>query len=143
MRFIGFECPADVLYSDSFVSQFDTLNSHRISHVPKFAANLTMLFNELPFLDRFAASASAGFDGVEYLFPYAFPARVLAERLRASGGRTGTERNTRIRPRIQPIRSFRTSPEPICLAEDARRRNKCLPRNPAGKNPALQDGKPR
>jgi hydroxypyruvate isomerase len=53
--------------------------------VPKFAANLTMLFNELPFLDRFAASAAAGFVGVEYLFPYAFSARVLAERLRTCG----------------------------------------------------------
>jgi hydroxypyruvate isomerase len=53
--------------------------------VPKFAANLTMLFNELPCLDRFAASAAAGFGGVEYLFPYAFPAGVLAERLRTCG----------------------------------------------------------
>ncbi len=35
----------------------------------KFAANLTMLFNELPFLDRFAAAKAAGFSGVEYLFP--------------------------------------------------------------------------
>jgi hydroxypyruvate isomerase len=50
--------------------------------MPKFAANLTMLFNELPFLERFEASAAAGFTGVEYLFPYAFPAEVLAERLR-------------------------------------------------------------
>ena len=37
--------------------------------VPKFAANLTMLFGELPFLDRFAAAKAAGFSGVEYLFP--------------------------------------------------------------------------
>jgi hydroxypyruvate isomerase len=53
--------------------------------MPKFAANLTMLFNELPFLERFEASAAAGFAGVEYLFPYAFPAEVLAERLRDFG----------------------------------------------------------
>jgi hydroxypyruvate isomerase len=53
--------------------------------MPKFAANLTMLFNELPFLERFAASAAAGFTAVEYLFPYAFPAEVLAARLRESG----------------------------------------------------------
>src|SRR4030081_1994579 len=53
--------------------------------MPRFAANLTMLFNELPFLERFAASAAAGFTAVEYLFPYAFPAEVLAERLRDSG----------------------------------------------------------
>ncbi len=38
--------------------------------MPKFAANLTMLFGELPFLDRFAAAKAAGFSGVEYLFPY-------------------------------------------------------------------------
>jgi hydroxypyruvate isomerase len=38
--------------------------------VPKFAANLTMLFGEQPFLDRFAAAKAAGFSGVEYLFPY-------------------------------------------------------------------------
>src|SRR5438094_867493 len=40
--------------------------------MPKFAANLTMLFNEMPFLDRFAAAKAAGFSGVEYLFPYDF-----------------------------------------------------------------------
>jgi hydroxypyruvate isomerase len=39
--------------------------------MPKFAANLTMLWNELDFLDRFDAAAKAGFKGVEYLFPYA------------------------------------------------------------------------
>jgi hydroxypyruvate isomerase len=49
--------------------------------MPKFAANLTMLFNELPFLDRFQAAREAGFKGVEYLFPYAFEAGALAERL--------------------------------------------------------------
>jgi hydroxypyruvate isomerase len=53
--------------------------------MPKFAANLTMLFNELSFLERFEASAAAGFTGVEYLFPYAFPAEQLAERLRTCG----------------------------------------------------------
>ena len=40
--------------------------------MPRFAANLTMLFNELPFLDRFQAAAEAGFHGVEYLFPYGY-----------------------------------------------------------------------
>ncbi|MCA1406647.1 hydroxypyruvate isomerase [Ensifer sp. IC3342] len=38
--------------------------------MPRFAANLTMLFNEAPFLDRFSLAAKAGFEGVEYLFPY-------------------------------------------------------------------------
>jgi hydroxypyruvate isomerase len=49
--------------------------------MPKFAANLTMLFNELPFLDRFAAAADAGFSGVEYLFPYDFDKNELAGKL--------------------------------------------------------------
>jgi len=37
--------------------------------MPKFAANLSMLFQDLPFLDRFEAAAKAGFKGVEFLFP--------------------------------------------------------------------------
>ena len=49
--------------------------------MPKFAANLTMLFNELPFLDRFAAAKAAGFGGVEFLFPYDFEKVVLREKL--------------------------------------------------------------
>ncbi len=49
--------------------------------MPKFAANLTMLFNEVDFLDRFAAAAKAGFSGVEYLFPYDYPKQQLVERL--------------------------------------------------------------
>ncbi len=53
--------------------------------MPKFAANLTMLFNEEPFLDRFAAAAKAGFRGVEFLFPYAYQKEELAERLKANG----------------------------------------------------------
>jgi hydroxypyruvate isomerase len=50
--------------------------------MPRFAANLSMLFTELPFLDRFAAAADAGFSGVEYLFPYDWPATTLAEKLK-------------------------------------------------------------
>jgi hydroxypyruvate isomerase len=53
--------------------------------MPRFAANLTMMFTELPFLDRFAAAAEAGFSGVEYLFPYAFEADILASRLQKNG----------------------------------------------------------
>jgi hydroxypyruvate isomerase len=53
--------------------------------MPRFAANLTMLFNELPFLDRFEAARDAGFKGVEYLFPYAFEKEALAERLQQFG----------------------------------------------------------
>ncbi|WP_034854524.1 hydroxypyruvate isomerase family protein, partial [Sinorhizobium sojae] len=45
--------------------------------MPKFAANLTMLFNEVPFLDRFSLAAEAGFEGVEFLFPYEFERTAL------------------------------------------------------------------
>ena len=47
--------------------------------MPRLAANLTMLYNEVDFLDRFAAAAHSGFKGVEYLFPYAYPKEELAE----------------------------------------------------------------
>ena len=50
--------------------------------MPKFCANLTMLWNELDFTDRFAAAARAGFKGVEYLFPYDHDKNRLAEQLR-------------------------------------------------------------
>jgi hydroxypyruvate isomerase len=53
--------------------------------MPRFAANLTMMFTELPFLDRFAAAADAGFAAVEYLFPYEHSAEAIAERLRRYG----------------------------------------------------------
>ncbi len=47
--------------------------------MPKFAANLSMLFTELPFMDRFAAARAAGFDAVEYLFPYDYsPGELVA-----------------------------------------------------------------
>ncbi|SDB80423.1 hydroxypyruvate isomerase [Raineyella antarctica] len=49
--------------------------------MPRFAANLSMLFTELPFLDRFEAAARAGFEAVEFLFPYDFPAQDIADRL--------------------------------------------------------------
>ena len=51
----------------------------------KLAANLTMMFNEVDFLDRFASAADAGFKGVEYLFPYAYPKEQLAEKLAKHG----------------------------------------------------------
>ena len=53
--------------------------------MPRFAANLTMMFTELPFLDRFGAAAGAGFDAVEFLFPYDFDAALIAARLQANG----------------------------------------------------------
>jgi hydroxypyruvate isomerase len=53
--------------------------------MPKFCANLTMLFNEVDFLDRFEKAAKAGFKGVEYLFPYAWKKEQLVEKLGAFG----------------------------------------------------------
>ena len=52
--------------------------------MPKFAANLTMLFNEVPFLDRFERAAKAGFEAVEFLFPYAFAVEEIHQRLQAN-----------------------------------------------------------
>ncbi|OOY10756.1 2-oxo-tetronate isomerase [Thioclava sp. F36-7] len=53
--------------------------------MPRFAANLTMMFTEHDFLDRFAAAKKAGFDAVEYLFPYDHPPEAIAERLHEHG----------------------------------------------------------
>lgn len=53
--------------------------------MPRFAANLTMMYTEHGFLDRFAAAARDGFTAVEYLFPYEHPAATLAERLEEYG----------------------------------------------------------
>jgi hydroxypyruvate isomerase len=53
--------------------------------MPRFAANLTMMYTELGFLDRFRAAARDGFTAVEYLFPYEYPAPALAAQLREHG----------------------------------------------------------
>ena len=53
--------------------------------MPRFAANLSMLYNEHTFLDRFAAAAADRFEAVEYLFPYAFAADDIAQRLTDHG----------------------------------------------------------
>ena len=53
--------------------------------MPRFAANLTMMFTELPFLSRFAAAEEAGFDAVEFLFPYEFDKGELGRRLADNG----------------------------------------------------------
>ena len=53
--------------------------------MPRFAANLTMLFIEVPFMERFAAAKAAGFDAVEYLFPYVYDKNELALMLKTHG----------------------------------------------------------
>jgi hydroxypyruvate isomerase len=52
--------------------------------MPKFSANLTFLFNELPFMERFEAAAKAGFKAVEYMAPYPYPAEDLKAELKAN-----------------------------------------------------------
>ncbi len=53
--------------------------------MPKFAANLTMMFNEVPFLERFAAAKAAGFEAVEFLSPYEHPKEAVAAAAKAAG----------------------------------------------------------
>lgn len=53
--------------------------------MPRFAANLSMLYTEHPFLDRFEAAAADGFEGVEFLWPYDFAPEAIAERLHQHG----------------------------------------------------------
>ncbi|MGE0801083.1 MAG: 2-oxo-tetronate isomerase [Lautropia sp.] len=53
--------------------------------MPRFAANLSMMYTEVPFLERFAAAAADGFEAVEFLFPYEHSPQQLRERLDASG----------------------------------------------------------
>lgn len=53
--------------------------------MPRLAANLTMMYNEHAFLDRFQAAASDGFQGVEFLFPYDFAAADIRARLQDNG----------------------------------------------------------
>jgi hydroxypyruvate isomerase len=53
--------------------------------MPKFAANLSMMFTEVPFLDRFAAAADAGFKAVEFLFPYQYSPEAIASKAGIAG----------------------------------------------------------
>ncbi|WP_110707456.1 2-oxo-tetronate isomerase [Salinicola sp. CR57] len=53
--------------------------------MPRFAANLSMMFNEVPFMERFAKAAANGFAGVEFLFPYDFEPDAIAAELKRHG----------------------------------------------------------
>ena len=77
--------------------------------MPRFAANLSMMYTEHPFLERFAAAAEDGFKGVEFLFPYEHPAAQIRARLESAhltqalfnappGDWTQGERGTASRP---------------------------------------------
>jgi len=63
--------------------------------MPKFAANLSTQFGELPFIERFAAAANAGFRAVEFLFPYDFPAKVIKAELEKTSAGTGAVQHRR------------------------------------------------
>lgn len=85
--------------------------------MPRFSANLSMLFTEHDFLDRFDAAAAAGFKGVEYLGPYDHAPEVVAARLKKnglsqvlfnlpSGNWAGGERGTAVLPdRVEEFRA--------------------------------------
>ncbi len=53
--------------------------------MPKFAANLSLMFTEVDFLERFSAAAGAGFAAVEFLFPYEYPPQVVRDKAEAAG----------------------------------------------------------
>jgi 2-dehydrotetronate isomerase len=53
--------------------------------MPRFAANLTLMYTEHGFLDRFSAAAKDGFTAVEFLFPYEHPPEAVADRLKEHG----------------------------------------------------------
>ncbi|CAN7431894.1 MULTISPECIES: TIM barrel protein [Duganella] len=61
------------------------MSSRQLRAMPGHAANLNILFGELGFLDRFEAAAQAGFEGVEFLFPYSYPVEQIAHRLCSHG----------------------------------------------------------
>ena len=53
--------------------------------MPRFAANLSMMFTEVPFIERFAAARKAGFDAVEFLFPYDYSTLQIQKQLEQNG----------------------------------------------------------
>ncbi len=63
--------------------------------MPKFAANLSMLFTEHPFLERFARAKAAGFQAVEFLFPYEYDTSAIAHELRRNELRAGAVQSSR------------------------------------------------
>src|ERR1700744_6623489 len=80
--------PGCMRASRAFTCQASRLRrptAHKGIPMPRFAANLPMMFNEHAFLDRFDAAAAAGFGAVEFLFPYDYPVEQVAERVTRNG----------------------------------------------------------
>jgi hydroxypyruvate isomerase len=69
----------------SEISATKSTHLQKVHFMPKFSANLSFLFNELPFMQRFGAAAAAGFKAVEYVAPYAYAADEIATALNANG----------------------------------------------------------
>lgn len=63
----------------------EAARSGRTTPMPRFAANLSMMFTEVPFLERFGRAAAAGFEAVEFLFPYEHPPEAIAAELARHG----------------------------------------------------------
>jgi hydroxypyruvate isomerase len=115
--------------------------------VPKFSANLSFLYQDLPFLDRFAAAAKDGFMGLEYLGPYAEPKEKVADALKAngltqvlfnlpSGNWTGGERGIACLPdRVQEFRDGVAAALDYAAALGCKRLNVISGLVPEGANP--------
>ncbi len=117
--------------------------------MPRFAANLTMLWNELDFLDRFEAAARAGFEAVEFLFPYPYPAAELRARLEKhklqlvlhnlpAGDWAGGERGIACLPdRVEEFRSGVGKAIEYATALGVKQLNCLVGKTPAGVDAAL------
>lgn len=117
--------------------------------MPRFSANLTFLWNELPFLDRFAAAKAAGFDAVEYVCLYDHPADVLADAAARAGVATillnvphgnwaGGERGIAILPdRIDEFRASLDATIAYCRATGCHQVNCLAGLTPISVDPAL------
>ncbi|MBB3456920.1 hydroxypyruvate isomerase [Rhizobium sp. BK313] len=115
--------------------------------MPKFSANLSFLYQDLPFLDRFAAAAKDGFMGLEYLGPYAEPKEKVADALKAngltqvlfnlpSGNWTGGERGIACLPdRVQEFRDGVAAALDYAAALGCKRLNVISGLVPEGANP--------
>lgn len=84
-EYASLDTPIGILLCASIAQRLLAWFPFRTSNMPRLAANISMLYPELPFLDRFAAAADDGFEAVECLFPYEHPPEVIASRLEVLG----------------------------------------------------------
>ncbi|MEY2769660.1 MAG: hypothetical protein RIQ38_79 [Pseudomonadota bacterium] len=117
--------------------------------MPRFAANLSMLFTEQPFLARFGAARAAGFEAVEFLFPYAFETADIADQLQAhrlqlvlhnlpAGDWDAGERGLACHPlRVAEFRAGVAQAIGVAKALGVRQLNCLVGKTPADEDPAL------